>query len=272
MKIDAFFLPAENGQRLCLLRRPELALPARGSVVYVHPFAEEMNKSRRMAALQARALAEAGYWVLQVDLRGCGDSSGDFGDAAWSDWVDDVAMACGWIREQTGAPLWLWGLRTGCLLASEASRRVGATGLLLWQPVLSGKQFLQQFLRLRIAGDMLTGDSKGAMDRMRQQLAVGESVEVGGYKLSSGLANGLGKAELSLPDGITRVEWLELSGKPESELSPAAAMRLDQWKLPGRMLNAQVVCGPAFWQTAEIEECPALIEASVSAIAEGAEA
>ncbi|MBK8384562.1 MAG: hypothetical protein IPL11_02315 [Candidatus Accumulibacter sp.] len=41
------------------------------------------NKSWRIVPLQARALATAGYAVLQIDLMGCGDSSGDFGDATW---------------------------------------------------------------------------------------------------------------------------------------------------------------------------------------------
>ena len=38
----------------------------RGSVLYVHPFAEEMNKSRRMVALQSRMLAEKGFAVMHV--------------------------------------------------------------------------------------------------------------------------------------------------------------------------------------------------------------
>jgi len=33
-----------------------------------------MNKSRRMAALQARVFAAMGFGVLQIDLFGCGDS------------------------------------------------------------------------------------------------------------------------------------------------------------------------------------------------------
>ena len=69
-------------------------------MLYIHPFAEEMNKSRRMAALQSRALAQAGYAVLQIDLLGCGDSSGDFGDATWQSWVSDVVLGCQWLRSQ----------------------------------------------------------------------------------------------------------------------------------------------------------------------------
>ncbi|MEP6965262.1 MAG: hydrolase 2, exosortase A system-associated, partial [Polaromonas sp.] len=119
-----------------------------------------MNKSRRMAALQARALAGAGFDVLQIDLLGCGDSSGDFGDATWQSWVSDVVQACHWLQNRsdmhdagsTPAQLWLWGLRAGCLLAVEAARQLKRPcNFLFWQPPASGKTLLQQFLRLKVA-------------------------------------------------------------------------------------------------------------------------
>lgn len=264
MSFDAFFLPSTSGQRFCLLHQPDVQVSRRGAVVYIHPFAEEMNKSRRMAAVQAKAMAAAGYSVLQIDLHGCGDSSGDFCDATWKSWVDDVTMACDWLHERCDSELWLWGLRTGCLLACEAASRIGTPSqLLLWQPVVSGKQFLQQFLRLKIAGEMLGGDSKGLMDRLREQLAQGESVEIAGYQLSSDLAAGLEKAELALPERTKRIEWFELSGKPDGGLSPSARMRIDSWKSAGGKARGTPVNGPAFWQTAEIAECPALINASL---------
>ena len=53
-----FFLPASGGQRYCLLHLPAPGQTSRGGIVYLHPFAEELNKSRRVAALQARAFAD----------------------------------------------------------------------------------------------------------------------------------------------------------------------------------------------------------------------
>ena len=50
-------------------------------------------------ASQARALAQAGYGVLQVDLLGCGDSTGDFADATWAAWLDDAQAAHRWLAE-----------------------------------------------------------------------------------------------------------------------------------------------------------------------------
>lgn len=260
MTCEAFFLPAASGQRYCLFHRPA-APAARGAIVYVHPFAEELNKSRRMAALQARALAAAGYAVLQIDLHGCGDSSGDFGDAAWDGWVDDVCLACAWLRARDAAPLWLWGLRAGCLLAGEAARRIEPlAGLLLWHPVVAGKQHLQQFLRLESAGQMLGGEGKGATERLRRRLAQGDPVEVAGYRLSPALAGGLERSELQPPAAACRIEWVELSSRADATLSPLAASRLASWRAAGHAARGTAIAGPAFWQTSEIEECPALLD------------
>lgn len=282
---QAFFLPSDSphgGQRFCLYHPPS-SMPARGLVLYIHPFAEEMNKSRRMAALQSRAFAAAGYAVLQIDLLGCGDSSGDFGDATWAAWIDDIAQGSQTLRRmaetpvsQIAAPLWLWGLRAGCLLAVAAATRVqGPVNLLLWQPPASGKPLLQQFLRLKMAGDLLSGQAKGVTETLRQQLADGNPVEIAGYTLASALAMGLDGATLgsdaSAPaQTIKRVEWIELSTRDETALSPASAKPIAQWQSAGTRVRSQVVSGPAFWQTTEIEEAPSLLPISVDAIGEWA--
>ncbi len=267
MAPEAFFLPVASGQRFCLLHRPDPQVGLKGEIVYIHPFAEEMNKSRRMAALQARAMAAAGYAVLQIDLQGCGDSSGDFGEASWTGWVEDVVSACAWLRQRYSSGLWLWGLRSGCLLAAEAARKIGDVDrLLFWQPVLSGRQYLQHFLRLKVAAEMLAGAGKGLMEALRAELAQGRPVEIAGYMLSPALANGLESCGLELPERPMRVEWIELNAQAEASLSPAAISRLGTWRVQGHAVRSAVVCGPAFWQTTEIAECPALLDASLEAL------
>ena len=274
MALEAFYLPTQDGCRFCLLQRPDGGAAWRGALLYLHPFAEEMNKSRRMAALQARALAAAGYGVLQIDLHGCGDSSGDFGDASWASWVDDARCAAQWLRERSNADFWWWGLRTGALLACAAACGFADPArLLLWQPVFSGKTFVQQFLRLKLAGELVgeaeTGGGRALMAALRAQLAAGESVEIGGYRLSPSLFAGLERAELAPPPHLARAEWFELSTRPGAGLSPAAQAQLVAWRASaaGAQVHARVVCGPAFWQTAEISECPRLIENSLDALA-----
>lgn len=267
---EAFFLPMsgpDGGQRFCV-HHPAATTAARGQIVYVHPFAEEMNKSRRMAALQSRALAQAGYGVLQIDLHGCGDSSGDFGDARWTSWVDDVVAAAHWLQARTpAAPLWLWGLRGGCLVALDAARRLAVPcRALLWQPAASGKVLLQQFLRLKLAAEMASGQGQGVTEALKQELAAGRSVDVAGYRLPAALAAGLEQATLQPPAGCARLEWLELSTRPEATPSPAAAPVLAAWQQAGAAVRSRVVAGPAFWQTSEIEEAPALLDATLAAL------
>jgi exosortase A-associated hydrolase 2 len=231
-----------------------------------------------MAALQARALTRAGYAVLQIDLKGCGDSSGDFGDATWQHWVNDVLLASRWLRERYAAsdlqvdrlPMWLWGLRAGCLLAVDAARQLDeACHFIFWQAPASGKILLQQFLRLKVASDMLNGHTSGAMTNMRRDLANGESQEIAGYMLSPALASGLEQASMAPPCSETpsqRMIWLEVSPQKDPCLSPASTHTLAAWHLAGFETSSQLVRGPTFWQASEIEEVPALIAASMAAI------
>lgn len=247
----------------------------RALVVYVHPFAEEMNKSRRMAALQARALAQSGYAVLQIDLLGCGDSSGEFADAAWSDWVDDVQLACRWLAERhPGLPLWLWGLRAGCLVAAQAAAQLPMPcAFLFWAPTPSGKTVLQQFLRLKSAAALLDGGAKGITEGLRRDLAAGQTVEIAGYGLSAALAQGLESATLAPPPPAgpaaprPRLLWLDLSTQEAAATSPVAQKTLAQWEAAGYAVRAEVVQGPQFWQTTEIEDAPALLAATLSTLA-----
>jgi uncharacterized protein len=262
---------AAGGRRFCMLHRPAHDAVV-GTIVYVHPFAEEMNKARRMAALQARAFASAGYAVLQCDLFGCGDSAGDFGDATWDDWVDDVADAAEWLVGRFDAPLTLWGLRAGCLVASEAARRKAlGCDFLFWQPMTSGKVALQQHLRLQVAKDMLEGQAGGATDTLRARLARGEPVEIAGYSLNPALANGLDHATLS-PAAHGRSAWIEVSTRDDPGLLPATAAAIERWKAGDRTVLARVVQGPPFWNTTEIEEAPALIAATLDAVGQEAAA
>jgi uncharacterized protein len=275
---EAFFRPAGGGgQRLYLHHPPAPGVrTARGVVLYAHPWAEEMNKSRRMAALASRALAADGYAVLQVDLLGCGDSSGDFGDATWDAWLDDLQEAVQWLQVRyPGAPLWLWGLRVGALLAAALAQRISpsqatALNLLLWQPTLQGKTAWQQFLRLKAAAQLADGGGKAILDTARAELAAGRSIDVAGYTVSPTLVRGLEAATLTTPDTSSpagRLVWLEVSAQPEPALSPAATAAGPRWQAAGWTTQLHPVPGPSFWQTTEIEDAPALVTETLEALA-----
>ena len=260
---EAFHLDTPGGFRFCVLRQPTAGTPSRGTIVHVHAFAEEMNKSRHMVALAAEAWAQQGWSVLQVDLGGCGDSAGEFSEASWQGWLEDVRLAHGWAQSRSDAPVWLWGLRLGALLAGEAAARFRLDcGLLLWQPVTSGKQHLQQFLRLwqgaRIVGK---AGAKGEASP-QQRLATGETVEIAGYELSPPLAEGMAAAQLDTIHAPHGVHWFQLGAATGSAVSPVIERLKAKWQADGVPVRVHVFSGPAFWQTQEIELAPELLAGS----------
>ena len=229
-----------------------------------------------MAYLQASAFAQAGYAVLMMDLHGCGDSSGDFADARWDTWLEDVQLARRWLEQRIGGPAWLWGVRAGCLLAAQsATRRTQASRILFWQPVLSGHQHLKQMLRLKLTGEMLqsptAAGSKGRLgtDALLEQLESGQSVEVAGYVLSSALASGMGQATVqasSLLQGVCLEISNPLDAAQQPAVSPALRSLVAQSQEAASCITAQSVAGAAFWQVQDAPLCDALIGASLAAV------
>ena len=50
-----------------------------------------------------------------------------------------------------------------------------------------------------------------------------------------------------------------------------AAKAQDLWRQAGCSIHSQIVEGPGFWQTAEIEEVPALVDATLAALSGASE-
>jgi exosortase A-associated hydrolase 2 len=270
---QSFFLTVGLGQRYCLFHPPAGA--CRGAILYLPPFGEEMNKARRMAALQARALAEQGYGVLQLDLYGCGDSSGELRDVRWDIWLDDAAAAAAWLAQRLDAPLTLWGLRLGALLALDFASRaaIPIERLILWQPVQNGATFMKQFLRLLTANDMLAegagkpGEKSGGTEALRAALLGGKILEVAGYELAPALVAAIETKDAAslAPTGVA-VHWYEAVSAADRPLPPAVTRVADAWRAQGIDVRLQAVpCAP-FWAAQEITICPELLAATATAL------
>ena len=263
---SGFFLPARSGQRFCVYHPGSQDAPA---IVYAHPFCEEMNKSRRMAALQSRRFAAAGCAVLQIDLFGCGDSSGEFLDARWETWKDDLRTAIAWLKSRARGPLGLWGLRLGATLAADVARDpgLGVEQLILWQPVVSGELLITQFLRLRLAAEMLAdGAAQSGVRGLRESLRAGVAQEIGGYDLHPELAAEIDAVRLAeLAPAVGRVHCLEVAAA-DPKPTPAVQRAMEAWRAKGLSVRAAAVAGEPFWSTLEITECEALLDATTASV------
>ena len=160
---------------------------ARAAVVIVHPFAEEKKFAHRVLVNLARALAQRNIAVLRFDLSGCGDSFGNSRERTLEDWLYDIDSACNQLDTfHQPAPIVLVGLRLGATLAlaAHAANPWGKT-LVLWEPVLSGRKYIDEILRRRMIKEMMTTGRKatGRADVLRQ-------LEADGFLDLDGLAVG----------------------------------------------------------------------------------
>jgi len=264
--VQPIFLEGSAGRLFAVYYPPAVMREEGCNVLYVPPFAEEMNRARRMAALQARGLAALGFGVLLLDLFGTGESDGDFGDARWSIWLDDISAAADWLTRQGSRAVTLWGLRLGALLAavSASQQRNKFQHLVLWQPVADGKTMLTQFLRLRVAAAMAERGEGETTDALRTELAAGHAIEIAGYELSPELAAAITAARLdtlALP-AETRVDWFEVTARAGDPLSPAGRRVIDAWRAAGITASDAVVAGQPFWSVQETTVAPELLAAT----------
>ena len=251
--VEPFFLDSAGGSIFCVYHQPPKDVEVKGQVLVAMPFNEEMNRCRSMVTLQAQAFAALGIGTLVVDLFGTGDSAGEYRDARWDLWLEDLATGYQWLSQKPGSKRGLLGIRLGSLLAADFLKNQPHPDLSLicWQPVMDGFQHFTQFLRLRVAAQMQRTDlSQETTASLRQQLAEGKTVEVGGYEIHPELAASIDAIKLGLlaPNPDTPVFWLEQRGHEATQLPPASQKVHKQWAEAGVHPAVALFDGPAFWQ------------------------
>lgn len=237
------------------------------AVIFVPPFAEEMNKSRRMMALLGHALSANGILMAVPDLYGTGDSEGSFAEASWGIWLANIHQLIQKLQLQGIKTISLVGLRMGCLLISDylSQQQVSVKQVVLWKPVLSGQQMLNQFLRLRIANSIMDG-KKETSQTLRALLASEGEIEVAGYRISARLVAGLCEKKTTVENFYKATadwHWFEVLANENQPVPMASARLIKDLKQRGMDVHLQTVLGESFWINQEISEIPALVNHTV---------
>jgi len=261
-----FFIESADHRLFSLAVQP--AGPERSHGVLVcPPFGEEMNRCRRTVRVLLGELAARGVPALSLDLRGTGDSSGEFGDARWDDWVADLARGVDWLRDAGCRAVTLVAVRAGALLAWELLRaRPGAfDAVVLWQPVLNGKSVVTDLLRARVAAAAAAG-ATDSVARLRAELAAGRTVETAGYTLSPALVAALEAASVTAT-AAPPVHWIEVGADPEAPLRAPAGQLGAALEAAGTTVAMHRAADPPFWSTTETTTGHATVAATISTIA-----
>jgi exosortase A-associated hydrolase 2 len=268
--IEAQFIPGTSNKLLVVEYRAKP--PVRGSIVHVPPFGEEMNKTRTMTSLQATRMADMGFRVLVPDLSGTGDSYGDFANATWDDWKEDIRAVLE-VFEVTSEPdYWLWGVRLGVPLALDAMETVKTrpAGVIAWSPVQNGSIFLNQLFRMRTMASMLSGATKKESNSdLRSKLDSEGEIEIGGYTIGHALAASI--EQLSLKDLALRagipLSWFEMIPDDDAVKSPVTLACAQELEAGNVCAILEWVTGPEFWNTVETSISAELIDGTCRAIA-----
>ena len=179
--IEPFYFGTSTKSLFGCYHAPQSRSPRESSVVLCYPMGGEYIRSHRAYQQLAVRLSNAGFPVLRFDFYGCGDSAGDGVQGQVQQWLLDIAAAIGEIRDRCGiAKVCLVGRRLGATLAAMAAETQGdIDSLILWEPVVNGKPYLEELLILH--QDMLRySDAKP-----KPASTDGQSVEVLGFPLTT---------------------------------------------------------------------------------------
>ena len=241
-------------------------------VVLVLPaFGEEMNKSRRMVTLAARSLAAHGVGVLAPDLSGTGDSSGEFAESRWEQWIAELTGVIDIARAEGFESIKGLAVRAGALFIPDLlASGIPLSGVALWEPVISGASFVTQLLRIRLAAGMAaSGKDRETMQTLRAAIESGDVLDVAGYPLPAALLQSLGAKSLSLGGSHPLpIAWFNVVHDIANGTPRAAAEQIRELIGVGHRVSAAAVSGAAFWHSVEIETVPELIDRSVSWLCE----
>ncbi len=206
------------GERLFGCYDPPRGPGRRGAgIVLCYPAGHEYIAAHRAFRQLAMRLSQNGFPVLRFDYYGSGDSAGEHERASLSRWQQDVGNAVTELRERAGCSRFvLLGLRLGASLSIlVAERRDDVVGLVLWDPVLEGRRYLED---IRAQHRELTGGSRGSTEE--------DASEILGFSFSRNFCLEIESLDLSSRSKAPadRVLILE-TGRPSGSESLARAYR-----------------------------------------------
>jgi alpha/beta superfamily hydrolase len=118
------------------------------AVVLCYPLWQEYMRAHRAFRQLAMLLSKAGFSVLRFDYFGTGDSAGESDAGDVSRWTQDISTAIDELKDTAAVTkVSLVGLRVGASLAAAvATERKDLDRVILWDPVVGGKSYVEKMV------------------------------------------------------------------------------------------------------------------------------
>lgn len=119
-------------------------------VLFCYPLAQEYMRSHWASRQLVKQLSKTGFHCMRFDYYGSGDSAGDSIDGSMEHWHSDVDTGLTELKDMAGVmKVSMVGLRFGAAIAATAPVQAHKVrSLVLWDPVVSGKAYMEDLRRL----------------------------------------------------------------------------------------------------------------------------
>ena len=175
----------------------------RVGIIICAPFAEEKLICHRVLVNQARTLANNGFFCFRFDYMGHGDSEGAFEDATVETRISDISSAINFLRkEKNVTKIILIGVRFGATLAAlTQDRNSGIDGLVMINPILNGKDYIEQVLRTNLTLQLVTYKKiLKNREQLIDEILAGKPANIDGYLLTKSMYEQM--CQISLLDNL----------------------------------------------------------------------
>lgn len=234
---------------------PEMRVARQSAILLCQPLGHEYLRAHRAFRNLAVSLAGQGFHVLRFDYFGCGDSAGEGEQATVDRCLADLTAAIDELKDTSGAArVSLVGLRFGATLAAlAASRRADIDRLVLWDPVLDGRAYVEDVRDLH---------ARWLRDRLGVGVDASAPAELLGFPVTEEMHRQLTAAALApLPAIRAKAVWLMVS---EEESSYDALRK--SLEASGAAVSYGVVPGDGDWQRLDFVHQTLLPHAMLRAI------
>jgi exosortase A-associated hydrolase 2 len=239
-------------------------------ILIIPPFAEEMNKSRRMMSTLLATAARDDITGYLFDLYGTGDSEGDFCDATWQRWLDNVfEMIVHCCKTQGVKSLSIVAIRSGALLLNDLINRDSSRlttylkDIHYWCPVINSAQFVNQLFRVCLASNMLKKNAKSTIAELFQLLEEDGWIDIAGYRLNSELVRSIKEANEYVSDTNVEARFFFYELTKSGVRSPAFLNYIKRIEDEHVSVTSKSITGLPFWNSQEISINNELIDETI---------
>lgn len=248
---ERFLTPLIGGKRtVCVLSSPTGSHAHGMGWVICHSFGMEQVWLQPVEVAAARRLSAAGFTVLRLHCQGYGDSEGSTAEISLQTQVRDTIDAIGVLKEEANVSrLGLIGGRVGGTVAALAADRCGPESLILWEPIVGGRGFVEKLTRAAMVTELsFSSQVKAQAGDVERKFAEAGVLDVQGFPLSSDVVEELSAFDL-LPS-ITHFTGEALI----IQISRTARIRAELERLNARLneigarSSVQVLVDPEGWR------------------------